>query len=158
MSGEGALGEVYSSSCEEVAGFFLLAQMQIPGLIGPHIISITGRATWAVITEMSTTTRHMLPNFWKSTRVHGMRKKEDPAVVTALPMVAQPIDVNAKNVRCIRIDAVSSMVSDNKANGQGDCQVELRSDGIGIVGSSDLTATASAEEYLCAMWSEYVTA
>lgn len=51
---------------------------------------------------MVVTARHMHPSFVKIFRSQKTRKRDVPAVVTALPMAAPPIDFREKAVRWSR--------------------------------------------------------
>lgn len=48
------------------------------------------------------TAKHMAPNLAKTVRVQKTKKKDDPAVVMALPVVALPMVFKANRVRCKR--------------------------------------------------------
>lgn len=54
-------------------------------------MSDAGKGPRAVTIEINVTVKHMVPSLLKIDKVAKQRKKDDPAVVAALPNVAPPM-------------------------------------------------------------------
>lgn len=90
-----------------------------PGRKGPNKIRPAGKGPSAVRMDTVVTVKHMLPNFWKIVNVQKFKKRDAPAVVTAQPSVAPPMDFKAKVVRISRCLVRSLSTSTRGASCEG---------------------------------------